>query len=205
MVSGGFKEQVDAYCRHADLPCVDLTGHVVQFLTEVTGAKPSGDRHSLHRVDQAYQRRIGAIEYTLAHDDGLGLDTLADADVVLTGVSRTSKTPTSMYLAQQGYRVANVALAIEVEPPSQLLALTRKQVVGLIVDPHQLVMIRKRREVDWRMSDQSYGDPGHVARELAWARRLFMRQGWPVLDVTDSAIEETAARVIRLLGRSPAG
>lgn len=203
MVSEAFKQQIEAYCSAAGLRCLDLTGHVVTFLADATGLQPRGDLRSLHRVDEAYRRRIGAIEFTLEHDDGLGVDTLSAADVVLAGVSRTGKTPTSIYLAQQGYRVANVALAVEVPPPPQLLALTGKKVVGLVIDAQQLVMIRKRRESDWRAGASSYGEPDHVERELAWARRLFARQGWPVLDVTDCAIEETAARVLSLLGTAP--
>jgi regulator of PEP synthase PpsR (kinase-PPPase family) len=153
-----------------------------------------------HRLDEGYQRRIDALEFALGHDDGLGLATLAEADIVLAGVSRTGKTPTSIYLAQQGYRVANVSLAVEVEPPPQLLALRAKKVVGLVISPQQLVMIRTRREADWHMARTSYGDPAHVAREIAWARQLYARQGWPVLDVTDQAIEETAARIVDALG-----
>jgi regulator of PEP synthase PpsR (kinase-PPPase family) len=162
---------------------------------------------ALHRMDEGYRRRIGALEYTIAHDDGLGLSTLADADVVLAGVSRTGKTPTSIYLAQQGYRVANVALAIESPPPPELLALRGRKVVGLVISPEQLVMIRTRREANWGMDRTGYGESDHVARELAWARQLFARQGWPVLDVTDQAIEETAAKVVEALGltATPAG
>src|SRR5687768_1564599 len=202
MVSDSFKLRIAEHCRVVGMPCLDLTGHIVKFLAEAAGAEPNENLNALHQVDEAYRRRIGAIEFTLVHDDGLGLDTLSEADIVLAGVSRTGKTPTSIFLAQEGYRVANVALAIEVQPPAQLLALNGKKVVGLVIDPQQLVMIRKRREHDWQSGESSYGDPEHVTQELAWARRLFARQGWSVLDVTDRAIEETAARVVKLLGLS---
>ena len=200
MVSEPFKEKIAAFCRKAGLPHCDLTGGVVKFLSQATGCKPQSDLSSLHRMDESYQRRIGALEFTLAHDDGLGLATLTDADIVLAGVSRTGKTPTSIYLAQQGYCVANIALAMEVAPPPQLLQLRSKKVVGLIICPQQLVMIRTRRETDWKMSRTSYGEPDHVEREIAWARQLFGRCGWPILDVTDQAIEETAAKIIDVLG-----
>jgi len=200
MVSDLFKEKIAAFCRKAGLLHCDLTGGVVKFLSQAAGCPPQSDLTSLHRLDENYQRRIGAIEFTLAHDDSLGLTTLSDADVVLAGVSRTGKTPTSIYLAQQGYCVANIALALEVPPPPQLLQLRAKKVVGLVISPQQLVMIRTRREADWKMDRTSYGQADHVQREIVWARQLFVQQGWPILDITDQAIEETAAKIIDLLG-----
>jgi regulator of PEP synthase PpsR (kinase-PPPase family) len=200
MVSPAFKQRIAEFCRSANLPHYDLTGGLVDFLSQVTALAPRGDLRLLHRIDDDYKRRIGALEYTIDHDDGLGLDTLADADIVLAGVSRTGKTPTSIYLAQQGYRVANVALAIEVAPPKELLGLPPGKAVGLVINPQQLVMIRERRATGWNMGRTSYGDPAHVAREIAWARQLFARQNWPVLDVTDQAIEETAGKIVQALG-----
>jgi regulator of PEP synthase PpsR (kinase-PPPase family) len=200
MVSPEIKQGIAEFCRAANLPCHDLTGGTMAFLASATGVQPRSETKSLHPLDGAYQQRIRALEYTLSHDDGLGHDTLGEADVVLAGVSRTSKTPTSMMLAQQGFRVANVSLALEVPPPPQLFALGKRSVVGLVIGPQQLTMIRRRREADWRMRDTSYAEPDHVAREVAWTRRLFNERGWPVLDVTDQAVEETAARVLQSLG-----
>lgn len=207
MVSESAKRKVARFCTRERIPHHDLTGGLARFVADICGAKPRGDVAALHRLDESYKRRIGAMEFTIGHDDGLGLETLGDADIVLAGVSRTGKTPTGIYLAQQGYRVANVALAIEAPPPSELLNLPRGRVVGLVIDPHQLVMIRERRATAWRLGRTSYGDAAHVEREVAWARKLFARQGWPVLDVTDQAIEETAAKVLDVLGLSagPAG
>jgi regulator of PEP synthase PpsR (kinase-PPPase family) len=200
VVSEPFKQKIVAFCRNAKLRHYDITGGMVAFLTHVIGAAPHNDLAKLHRIDETYKRRIGALEFTIGHDDSLGLDTIADADIVLAGVSRTGKTPTSIYLAQQGYRVANVSLAMQVEPPKELLGLPPRKVVGLVINPQQLSLIRGRRETEWRMARTTYGDPAHVAREIAWARQLFARQKWPVLDVTDQAIEETAAKVVELLG-----
>lgn len=203
MVSDALKRDIAAFCRAARLPHYDLTGGLTGFLATVCGQQPHGNLESLHRIDEGYKRRIGAIEYTIGHDDGIGLETLGDADVVLAGVSRTGKTPTSIYLAQQGFRVANVALAIESPPPPQLLRLPPGKVVGLLIEPQHLVMIRDRRAAAWRLGRTSYGDPSHVEQEIAWARKLFARQGWPTLDVTDQAIEETAAKIIDVLRLSP--
>ena len=200
MVSDELKELVNKYCHRAKLPCRDLTGGIMDFLTRATGLKPSPNLRSLHRIDEEYHRRIGALEFTLEHDDGLGLDTLHEADIVLAGISRTSKTPTSIYLAQQGYRVANVSLALEVDPPGELLAMPATKVIGLLINSEQLVLIRTHRQTEWRMQKTSYGDPAHVAREIAWTRRLFNESGWRSLDVTDQAIEETAAKITAIVG-----
>ena len=204
LVSEELKRDVAAFCNAAHIPHHDLTGGLLTFLAGVCGAAPRGDVQSLHRIDEGYKRRIGALEFTINHDDGLGLETLGDADVVLAGVSRTGKTPTGIYLAQLGYRVANVALAVESEPPAELLRLPPGKVVGLVIDPHQLVLIRDRRATAWHLGKTSYDDPAHVEREIDWARKLFARRGWPILDVTDQAIEETAARIIDVLRLSAA-
>jgi len=200
MVSREFKNVIQRFCLSAELPCRDLTGGTVEFLAALTGVEPLRNLQTLHCMDDAYERRIGALEFTLNHDDGLGAQTLHDADIVLVGVSRTSKTPTSIYLAQQGYRVANVALAVGVDPPEQLRRVPPERVFGLLINPQQLVMIRTRREADWHMRQTSYGDPAHVAREVAWTRRLFIESGWRTLNVTDQAIEETAARITAIVG-----
>jgi hypothetical protein len=204
VMSAELKGSIAQRCRDLNLPMCDLTGPFVEFLARESGINPDADHRRLHHVDETYQNRIRALEFTLEHDDGLGLDTLDQADIVLVGVSRTSKTPTSIYLAQQGRRVANVSLAHQVEPPQQLLRMPPRKVVALVIDPQQLAEIRTRRQTGWRMPTTSYNEPDHVKSEMAWARRLFARQGWPILDVTDQAIEETAARVLAIVGLEPA-
>ena len=199
VVAAEFKETISRFCKKAKLPCHDLTGGIVDFLADVATVQPHSAVEALHRIDATYRLRIRAMEYTMSHDDGLGLDSLHEADLVLTGVSRTSKTPTSIYLAQQGFRVANVSLALGVEPPAELLRLPPPRVVGLLIEPQQLVMIRSRRASAWNMGESNYGDPDYVIREIAWTRRLFAERGWPSINVTDSAIEETAARIIDLV------
>jgi len=200
IVSDRIKQRIKRACRTARLRCFDLTGGVVDFMEKATGLATTGNREVLHRLDEAYRRRIGAMEFTLSHDDGLGLETLHEADVVLAGVSRTSKTPTSILLAQQGYRAANVSLARGIDPPEELLALPTRKVVALIISPDQLAIIRAHRQAAWGMSQTDYGSPQSVSGELNWSRALFRERGWPVLDVTDQAVEETAAKVIDLVG-----
>lgn len=205
LVTPAFKKLVNDACAASGIPVCDLTGEFVAFLEEHSGLSASADYSRLHHLDETYQQRINAMEFTLAHDDGLGLDTLAQAHVVLAGVSRTSKTPTSIYLAQQGYRVANVSLALGVEPPAELLKLPRARVAGLVIRPETLAEIRTRRNHGWQMGDTAYNDPEMIGEEITWARRLFNRQGWRILDVTDYAVEETAARIIEILQLPPPG
>ncbi len=199
VVSPAAKKMIADHCAKLGLACHDLTGQTVDFLIRESGVQPQPDHSRLHDVSHEYHQRIKALEFTLEHDDGLGVDTIHQADIVLVGVSRTSKTPTSIYLAQQGYRVANVSLALGVEPPRQLMQLTSRNVIGLTIEPHHLVEIRTNRQVQWRMTDTSYNDEDSVAREITWSRRLFASAGWPVLDVTGRAVEETAARIINIL------
>ena len=193
------RETISEFCRQRRVPCKDLTGLFVEFLAETSGLTPSNDWRDLHRTDEAYHRRIQAVEFTLKHDDGLGLDSIAGAEAVLVGVSRTSKTPTSIYLSQLGYRTANVALAKGIDPPAELLALPKSKVVGLVIDPTRLTEIRRRRQTEWSMGPTSYDDSEAVRDEVAWSRKLFARQGWSIIDVSNNAIEETAARIVDLL------
>jgi regulator of PEP synthase PpsR (kinase-PPPase family) len=196
MISDRFKNFIGGYCAQYEMPCCDLTGNVVQFLSEVTRLKPSRNVESLHEMDALYKRRIGALEFTISHDDGLGLPTLHEADVVIVGASRTSKTPTSIYLAQQGYSVGNVSLAMPLPPPAELLAMPAEKVVGIFIRPEQLVMVRSRRQAALGYSGSNYAELEHVEKEVTWTRRLFAGRGWYELDVTDQAIEETAARIV---------
>jgi [pyruvate, water dikinase]-phosphate phosphotransferase / [pyruvate, water dikinase] kinase len=200
MVARAAKDRVAAFCAERGLPVCDLTGDFVDFIARSTGIEPSGNVAALHELSEGYRARIAALEFTLAHDDGLGLDTLHEAEIVLAGVSRTSKTPTSIFLGQQGYKVANIALAIESPVPAELTALGPAQVVGLLIDPQRLIEVRTSRRKSWSMQPGAYTDEDHVVEELTWSRRLFSRQGWRTLDVSNTAIEETAGRVIELLG-----
>lgn len=202
VVSPEQKRKIIAQAGRLSVPHQDLTGGIVDFLASTSGISPTPNRGRLHEVNAAYQKRISAIDFVLTHDDGLGMDTLIEADIILAGVSRTSKTPTSIYLAQQGFKVANVALAIESGVPSQLLAAPRNKTVGLLIDPRRLSEIRMNRQTGWRMGLTSYSEEQHVRREVEWSRQLFNRQGWPSVNVTNQAIEETAARIVEVLGLS---
>jgi regulator of PEP synthase PpsR (kinase-PPPase family) len=197
VVAAASKRLIEGHCKSKRIPSRDLTGGFVRFLSDASGVPACEDVRKLHEVDDDYKRRVKALEFTLEHDDGLGLETINEADLILTGISRTSKTPTSIYLSQQhGLKVANVALAMAVAPPPELLAAPKEKVVGLLIDPAQLARIRTRRNAEWKMGGTSYNDEQQVEEEVRWSRRLFNRQGWATIDVTNRAIEETAARIV---------
>jgi len=143
--------------------------------------------------------RVDAIQFTIAHDDGVGTENWEEADIVLVGVSRTSKTPTSIYLANRGYKVANVPLVPESPPPPNLFELRHPLIVGLTTNPERLIQIRRNRLLSLNQAPETdYVDTEAVNAELAFARRLFADHGWPVIDVTRRSIEETAVAIVRL-------
>jgi regulator of PEP synthase PpsR (kinase-PPPase family) len=150
-------------------------------------------------MDEAYFARVDAIQFTIAHDDGIAWDDWEQADIVLAGVSRSSKTPTSIYLANRGYKVANIPLVMESPPPPLLFELKRPMIVGLTTAPRRLVEIRRNRLLSLNQKPETaYVDEERVEQEVAFARRMFADNGWPVIDVTRRSIEETAAAVIKL-------
>ncbi|MEM8800693.1 MAG: pyruvate, water dikinase regulatory protein [Pseudomonadota bacterium] len=185
----------------AQLPTISVLDPVIQAMATYLGVEAAGVAGRQHRMDAAYFERIDAMHYTLAHDDGQLSNFLTEADIILVGVSRTSKTPTSIYLANRGYKTANVPLVPNCPIPDQLLAIrnedTGPMVVGLTTSPDRLSEIRKNR-LRSLAEDKSldYADIDKVREEVQFARRLCAQRGWPVIDVTRRSIEETAAAVL---------
>lgn len=187
-------------CREADMSCIAALDPLIGALGRYLGASLSTRVGAQHTLDAGYFERMDALNYAMAHDDGQSGGDLDSADVVLVGVSRTSKTPTSIYLAHRGVRSANIPLVPGAEPPAQLFGLTRPLIVGLTVSPDRLVQIRRNRLLSLKEDRESaYIEQEAVRDELVRARRLFERHGWPVIDVTRRSVEETAAAVINLL------
>ena len=190
-------------CRELDLACVAALDPLVSTLARYLGATLSTRVGAQHALDADYFERIEALNYAMAHDDGQMQLDLESADVVLVGVSRTSKTPTSIYLAHRGVRSANVPLVPGADPPAQLFSLKRPIVVGLILSPDRLIQIRRNRLLSLNEGrESSYIESEAVREEIIRARRLFERHGWPVIDVSRRSVEETAAAVINLLNAS---
>jgi regulator of PEP synthase PpsR (kinase-PPPase family) len=172
----------------------------MQLFEAYLGAATTGRVGAQHVLNAEYFKRIDALNYTMIHDDGQHVEGLDDADVVLVGVSRTSKTPTSIYLANRGIRTANVPLVPGIPVPPQLETLTRPLVVSLHATPERLIQVRQNRLLSMGAdsSSDTYTDRQAVAEEVAFARKLSAKHDWPLLDVTRRSIEETAAAIMKL-------
>ncbi|MEZ5667991.1 MAG: pyruvate, water dikinase regulatory protein [Alphaproteobacteria bacterium] len=206
LVDDGLRAHLVTACGRLGVPCIPLLDQVMGALANYLGAKRESKPGRQHAMDAEYFARIEAMQYVLAHDDGQGSRALDDADVILVGVSRTSKTPTCVYLANRGIKAANVPLIAGLEPPAELLACRRPLIVGLTTDAQRLIQVRRNRLRAMNEADSGpYVDIDSVTQELRMARQLCARHGWPVLDVTRRSIEETAAAVLQLLKRREPG
>jgi [pyruvate, water dikinase]-phosphate phosphotransferase / [pyruvate, water dikinase] kinase len=193
--------RLEEKCQDLGLPCLSILGPVLQLFQSHLATESTQRVGAQHVLDSEYFRRMDALNYTMMHDDGQLTDDLERADVVLVGVSRTSKTPTSIYLANRGVKTANVPLVPGVPIPTQLEALERPLVVGLYASPERIVQIRQNRLLGLNagQEDGQYVNRDAVAEEVIFSRRLCARHNWPIIDVTRRSIEETAAAVIALL------
>jgi [pyruvate, water dikinase]-phosphate phosphotransferase / [pyruvate, water dikinase] kinase len=172
---------------------------VLEAFGQFIGERAKGLPGRQHQMDAAYFRRIDAVHFTMAHDDGIGIDNLEQADIVLVGVSRSSKTPTSIYLANRGYKTANYPLVPGVPVPEPILTATKPLIVGLTTNPDRLIQVRRNRLRSLNQTDDSdYVAEEQVQAEVQAARRLFAQHNWPVIDVTRRSIEETAAAIINI-------
>ncbi|WP_020179406.1 pyruvate, water dikinase regulatory protein [Methylopila sp. M107] len=211
LVDEGLISELERRCGELGCPCLSVLAPVFQLLRTHLGLESAAQAGAQHDLNESYFRRIDALNYTMAHDDGQGAHDLEGADVLLLGISRTSKTPTSIYLANRGVRTANIPLVPDVPLPPGVEELQGPLVVGLIATPDRIVEIRHNRllgldptakegALSGRLTDGSYVDREHVANEIRSSRRLCARNGWPTIDVTRRSIEETAAAVISMLG-----
>ena len=200
VVDPEIRRLIERLCSESNIPSLSVLDPLMDMLSSVLGYRQNTQPGGQHKLDKAYFERMAAVEFAVNHDDGLNMDRLKDAQILLVGVSRTSKTPTSMYLANRGYRVANYALVPNVDFPLHLLENAPDLlVVGLTTDAKRLSMVRRNRLQ--HMSDSqndTYADLENINDELKSARRLFSGQNWPVLDVSRRSIEETAAAILHL-------
>lgn len=184
-------------CNALGLPSIDLLTPLLMKLTAFFGLSPHETPGLMHGVNDDYFRRIEAVEFTVKHDDGQETRHLAAADIVLVGVSRTSKTPLSIYLSHRGWKVANVPLVVGIEPPQELFQVDPKRVAGLVIDPQRLVEIRASRLRNLGQDPRiAYADYEKVEEEIRFSRMFFRRNPWVVIDVTGKAVEETANEVL---------
>ena len=207
LVDRALRGELETTCRRLDVPVVNVLEPVMNLLQDYIGEEASARPGRQYAMNADYFRRIDSMHYVLAHDDGQAQPGLAEADVVLVGVSRSSKTPTCFYLANRGIKAANVPLVPSLPEPAGLETV-ECPVIGLTLDPEALIEIRRHRlrliatgnaVAIARQNSSDYVDEDAVKAELLWARRLCNRRGWPVIDVTRRSIEETAATVLQLM------
>jgi len=185
-------------CEDMDIPCVPLLARPMREMSKFLGIKAREAPGRQHELDEEYFARVDAINYTLAHDDGQHYDDLEKADIILVGVSRTSKTPTSVYLSYRGLNVANVPFVSGCPLPDSLHHVQRPFVVGLVISPDRLLQIRKSRLLSLHEDRETpYVDLDEIKAEVLEARRFFNKKGWPVLDVTRKSVEESAATIMQ--------
>jgi hypothetical protein len=206
LVNPAERELLWKLCDRMNVDAVDLIGSLMGKMASFLSAQPSGVPGLLHTISEDYYRRIEAVEFAVKNDDGAEPRNLPKADLVLVGISRTSKTPLTMFLAmQKGLRVANVPLVLGVEPPAELDQVDPNKVYGLTIQAESLMRIRQARLAHLGMPpDSSYGMRDHIQKESAYAQEIFRRHpDWPIIDVTAKAIEETAADILRIQQRRP--
>jgi hypothetical protein len=199
LVNRDTRRKLETRCRALGLPAVAALDAVSDAMSNMLGQEAKARPGRQHVMDAAYFARVEAIQFTIAHDDGINAQNWEEADIVLAGVSRTSKTPTSIYLANRGYKTANIPIVPEAPPPPILFQLKHPMVIGLVTSAERLIQVRRNRLLSLNQSpDTDYVNEDKVRAEVAHARRMFADNGWPVLDVTRRSIEESAAAIINL-------
>jgi [pyruvate, water dikinase]-phosphate phosphotransferase / [pyruvate, water dikinase] kinase len=183
------------------VPAIDLVGPLMERLSMALSTKPLGQPGLYRKLYNSYFRRVEAIEFTVAHDDGQRVAELDRAEIVLIGVSRVGKTPLSMYLSMQGWKVANVPMVPDVPPPDELLQVDLRRVVALTIEPQQLIIHRRWRQMHMGVSVSGYLDRERIVEELRAANHFYARHSFPQVDITDKPIETSADEVITAVSR----
>jgi len=182
------------------VPCFGVLGNLILNFSKLLNQKAIHKPSAQHVLDEEYYKRIEAIQFTMSHDDGKKIDDLSVADIILLGVSRTSKTPTSIYLANRGYKTVNIPLVLEQRIPEDLYTNKKSCIIGLIADPERLSDIRRNRVAI--MQDQNlkeYTDLEFIKKEVEDSKKLFKKNSWPIIDVTRRSVEETAASILKII------
>jgi regulator of PEP synthase PpsR (kinase-PPPase family) len=206
LVNPVLREILEKECERLAIPCISVLDRAAQALREYLGVEESHRPGGQHEVDARYMERVEAVNYAIHQDDGQGVEHLAAAQVILVGPSRTSKTPTCVYLAIRGVRAANVPFVSGVPLPEQLFKLPQTLIVGLWASPERLLQVRRNRLTTMgETRDTDYVDEETVRAEIAEVRRLYERHDWPSIDVTRRSIEETAATIMNLLSEREDG
>jgi regulator of PEP synthase PpsR (kinase-PPPase family) len=199
LVDPDLSQRLEASCEASGSPCLSVLGPILTLFMSYLGQSSTPRAGAQHMLNAGYFKRIDALNFSMMNDDGQLPENLEHADIVLLGVSRTSKTPTSIYLANRGYKTANVPVVPYVALPPALEGLRRPLIVGLVASPERIIQIRQNRLLSLNANSQTeYVDRVAVAEEIGASRRLFAEKGWPTIDVTKRSIEETAAAILDL-------
>lgn len=199
--SPAFRKKIAEVCIDKSIPSVDLLGPLILTLDQFFGVPSASQMGALRQTNEQYFKRIEAIEYTVRHDDGKTTNELDKADIVLVGISRTSKTPLSIFLSHKGWKVANIPLVVDAPLPPDLFKIDQRKIVGLIIDIDSLQRIRKNRlEKFGQDSGGEYASLQQIMKEITYAETLFKQnRRWPVFNVTERALEETASEIVRVI------
>jgi len=205
LVNPGLRQVLESECVALGIPCVSILDRAVEVMGKFLGAVESHRPGGQHEMDSRYLERVEALNFAIQHDDGQNTQNLAEADVILVGVSRSSKTPTCVYLAIRGIRAGNIPIVPGVELPEHLFALKKPLFVGLWLSPERLLQIRRNRlSTMGETKSSDYINEASIRDEIALTRRLFERYEWPTIDVSRRSIEETAASILNLLAERQA-
>ena len=182
------------------VPCFGILGNLILSFSKLLNQKAIHKPSAQHVLDEEYYKRIEAIQFTMSHDDGKKLDDIEKADIVLLGVSRTSKTPTSMYLANRGYKTANIPLVMDQKIPDKLKSKNNKTcIIGLVTDPERLADVRRNRVTIMKENNiKEYTNLNSIKEEVDKSKQIFKKYNWPIIDVTRKSVEETAASIIKI-------
>ncbi|MBI3317078.1 MAG: pyruvate, phosphate dikinase/phosphoenolpyruvate synthase regulator [Candidatus Omnitrophica bacterium] len=202
-VSKSLKDLIARIAKAKKIPCWDVTGPTAEFLETATGIRASLKPQPLHDVDIGYMGRMRAIEFAIQHDDSRRLDKLNEAEIILVGISRVSKSPTALFLAYRGFKVANVSMIPSQGLPPELAHHRRKNVVAFTMQPKQLAEIRQRRFQDWRLGTTDYESIESVIHEVMEAEAIYKKRKWPMIDTSGQAVEETSTLVLEALKLTP--
>jgi regulator of PEP synthase PpsR (kinase-PPPase family) len=200
MVSTELRQKLSELGRLHAVPTVDILGPVLTRFSDFLEISPLAQPGLFRQLDTDYFKRIEALDFTIKHDDGIGLSTLDQAEIVILGVSRTTKTPVSIYLSYRGWKVANIPVIFDFRVPPELQDIDQDKIIGLTINPHRLHLIRMERKNKLHNCDLGgYTDPEQIKAEVGFSQRLYQERGWPVVNVTHKSIEETATEVMRIM------
>ncbi|MFT3988615.1 pyruvate, water dikinase regulatory protein [Aestuariivirga sp.] len=200
IVNADLRRELEEHCATLGVPCISILDPVIESLARYLNTRSRPQVGGQHALNANYFRRIDALNFTMIHDDGQNTADIEHAEIVLVGISRTSKTPTSIYLAQRGFRTANIPIVPGTEIPRQVFELKSPLVVGLIASAERIAQIRRHRLLTLSENRETdYADPRHITQEILFMKKLCADQNWPMIDVTRRSVEETAASVLNLL------